>query len=900
MFRGWPVALRLARRTARRSPGRTTLIATLIGLPVMASSWAAIIISTSSPSGEALAREEIGTADAAVQVTTYDRVVIEPGMASSGTIGHRPADDDAPLRDVRTVDLDTLLPAGTERVMATRSLSTVLELKVRDVVGSFMADAVDAGSPLTAGTYRLDAGRMPTAPTEVALTRSAAEALGLLDGGALVPDAKITTAEGKSYGVVGLARPPASPDLEMVWAPSRSPLLPVTADVPLTYFVDLPDGTDLQALQQSLTSHGVVLTSRDNVTNPPEDPRNSDGTSASSWAAVALIVGFGVLEVVLLAGTAFAVGARRQTRELGLVTATGGSPTDIRRMVLAQGAVLGVIGAAGGVLLSVLIAVAGKPWWESLSDHLFSTWSFPAPAMAGIALIGLFAGVAAAVVPAISAGRQHPVAALSGRFATSRGTVRIKRPALLLVIAGAASVLLGSSMLGSAYAEQKRQEAADPDHYTGGVTPTGPLALVLLGITVVVLGLVWLLPGLVAKAAAAGRMLPLSGRLAVRDAARHRHRTGPATAAIMMSVGGTVALAFALANSFAAEADGYMPSGADGDAMVSFSEHAGSYGAMSKPVLYSPGLVMQLDERLPSAHHYLFGGVEPKNAKPVKVTGGPSYTPMLSAGPPLTCSDDQLSCTGGPQLLAMVEPDYLERFGGFGPEAAAALRAGKIVVANPDLVQNGKIQLRADDGTGLVSWAPATVLADLPRVLTVENSALVSPERAAQVGKPVISGVHFDLTRAPTRDELTSVASLLGNENALSIENGYDFNAGTVLLALLSAATVVTLLGVTIAVALSAAEGRADLATLAAVGAQPRRRRTLAAAQAWLLGQLGCVLGVAVGALYGYTAHVAFGSPYFAVPWRELGGILVAVPLFAGLLAWLLTRSRLPMVRRVE
>jgi putative ABC transport system permease protein len=110
----------------------------------------------------------------------------------------------------------------------------------------------------------------------------------------------------------------------------------------------------------------------------------------------------------------------------------------------------------------------------------------------------------------------------------------------------------------------------------------------------------------------------------------------------------------------------------------------------------------------------------------------------------------------------------------------------------------------------------------------------------------------------------------------------------------------VTLLGVAISVSLSAAEGRADLATLAAVGAPPRRRRNLAAAQAWVLGQLGCVLGVGVGALYGYTAHAAFGSPHFMVPWQEIGGIIVAVPLFAGLVAWLLTRSRLPMVSRMD
>jgi putative ABC transport system permease protein len=111
---------------------------------------------------------------------------------------------------------------------------------------------------------------------------------------------------------------------------------------------------------------------------------------------------------------------------------------------------------------------------------------------------------------------------------------------------------------------------------------------------------------------------------------------------------------------------------------------------------------------------------------------------------------------------------------------------------------------------------------------------------------------------------------------------------------------MVTFLGVAISVPLSAAEGRADLSTLAAVGAPPRRRRNLAAAQAWVLGQLGCLLGVGVGALYGYTAHAAFGSDHSMVPWRDIAAIVIIIPLFAGVLAWLATRSRLPMLRRLE
>ena len=39
VLQGWGPPLRIARRTVRRSLGRTLLIAALIGLPVMGASW---------------------------------------------------------------------------------------------------------------------------------------------------------------------------------------------------------------------------------------------------------------------------------------------------------------------------------------------------------------------------------------------------------------------------------------------------------------------------------------------------------------------------------------------------------------------------------------------------------------------------------------------------------------------------------------------------------------------------------------------------------------------------------------------------------------------------------------------------------------------------------------------
>ena len=119
------------------------------------------------------------------------------------------------------------------------------------------------------------------------------------------------------------------------------------------------------------------------------------------------------------------------------------------------------------------------------------------------------------------------------------------------------------------------------------------------------------------------------------------------------------------------------------------------------------------------------------------------------------------------------------------------------------------------------------------------------------------------------------------------------------MLIIAAAAGVVTLIGVAISVALSAAEGRADLATLAAVGAPPRRRRTLAAAQALVVAGLGAAAWASgFGAFVAFTARATTGAPGFVVPWANLAVTILVVPLLAMLVATLFVPSRLPLMRR--
>lgn len=96
----------------------------------------------------------------------------------------------------------------------------------------------------------------------------------------------------------------------------------------------MPGGLDRPAVQR-LNQLGLDVISRQVATDPPPaaaftppgQPADWTGTNSSAGTAVlALIIASVVIEVVLLAGPAFAVGVRRQRRELAMLAATGGAP----------------------------------------------------------------------------------------------------------------------------------------------------------------------------------------------------------------------------------------------------------------------------------------------------------------------------------------------------------------------------------------------------------------------------------------------------------------------------------------------------------------------------------------------------------------------------------------------
>jgi putative ABC transport system permease protein len=101
--------------------------------------------------------------------------------------------------------------------------------------------------------------------------------------------------------------------------------------------------------------------------------------------------------------------------------------------------------------------------------------------------------------------------------------------------------------------------------------------------------------------------------------------------------------------------------------------------------------------------------------------------------------------------------------------------------------------------------------------------------------------------------------------------------------------------------ALALADGRADVATLAAVGAPPRIRRRMAGSSAGYVSLLGCVVGTASGLLASrLLLPLAEPSGTWQTPWLVVVLIALVVPVLTAGAAWVTTRSRVVLTRRLD
>ena len=85
-----------------------------------------------------------------------------------------------------------------------------------------------------------------------------------------------------------------------------------------------------------------------------------------------------LIEVVLLAGPAFALGAARQRRIWALISACGADRRQLRRIILGQSVILGGAAAVVGTVLGLAVSpLAAHLLWWSRVIHVQRSWRPP-------------------------------------------------------------------------------------------------------------------------------------------------------------------------------------------------------------------------------------------------------------------------------------------------------------------------------------------------------------------------------------------------------------------------------------------------------------------------------------------------------------------------------------------
>jgi putative ABC transport system permease protein len=883
----WRTALRIARREARRARRRTALVLVMIALPVLGLGFAAVSYDMAELTRAERMDRQLGGADALLRWIDLNPIVQDAWGEGSWPVG---GDSVPPTRPVTTDEVRALLPAGSRLTRVRRWVP--FEVRIDGKTTSFDARAVDLTDPLARPLATLREGRRPTRPDEIAVSPAALRRLGVR------LDEPVRTVDGTTYRVVGVAEFPDNLREVVALRPEIPPGPPGTVDE--NWLVDLPRPVDA-ALADRLNAHGILVSARTPLPGREELAHGPNLPDAEQTGNTVLVGGLGLLEVVLLVGPAFAVGVRRRRRDLALVAVAGGDAAHLRRIVLADGVVLGAGGAAVGLLLGVGAAFAGRPLVEQyvLQARFGAYRVFPA-ALVAIVAVAVLAGVLAALAPAWSAARQDVVAGLAGRREPPPPGRRWLVLGLLLTVAGAALAAYGATR----------------------TAPTGVLAGVVLG----ELGLVFCTPTLIGLLARTGRLLPLTPRLALRDASRNRSSAAPAISAVMAAVAGSVALGVYVASDDARQREAWQPGLPPGNVLLQRTDGpatgalppAGEVAERVRAVL--PGATV-----IPLA--------APECARPADKE---DYCVATAVRPPeQRCPYDPVA--PGP-AVARTDPRCVRPFrdpsdlylpaivddgtalpaltGAPADQVAAARRtlaAGGVVVTDPGQVVDGRVRVevsRGSDGSATAVTLPGYALrGGLP-----VDRLVVSPAAAATLG--LVSaplGYLVDTVDAPTDRERDALTAEVGDVAPLAVQvaaAGPPSDQRPLLLLLAGAAGLITLGAAAVATGLAAAEGRRDLSTLAAVGADPRVRRLLSLCQAGVIAVLGSVLGIVAG--LGSAAIVLISlnrryaqswpvePPYpLVVPGSTLT-VLVVVPLVAMVGAALLTRSRLPVERRLD
>jgi putative ABC transport system permease protein len=712
------------------------------------------------------------------------------------------------------------------------SISTY-DLRAQNPQGAF-------GQPMLS----LVSGHYPAGPGQVAVTGGVAATFNLRIGDRWHQG-------GRTREVVGIVQNPQSLlDEFALVAPGQ-----VTAPTQTTVLFNAP-GADPASLGPNVQSRQSAAAS--NPLNPE--------TIVLALATV------GMLLIALVAVGGFTVLAQRRLRSLGMLGALGATDRNIRLVVRINGVLVGVFGAVIGTLLGLAAWLAYRPRLESSAHHLIGAFQLPwnviGPAMA----LAVVATYFAASRPARSVTRIPVVAALSGRPAPPKQVHRSALPGVVLLVIAAALL-----------------------SYSGKSANGGGAPELVGGIVLLIVAIILLAPFCLVLLARSGRRAPIAVRLALRDLARYRARSGSALAAISLGVFIAVLVCVLTAQRYGNVLDYagpnlasnqiivYTPngpgggpggSGTPGTASPPRAQAAVAYGIASALGSHD---VTELEQTSATLQHAAAG----------RSWSGPVYvaTPQLLQAFGITAADvnpdaDILTMRPGLSGLSRMQLVYGGYFGGGRSGGAPNGPGGNGASSYPCLQGQCLANPVIQEAGALPSGTSA------PNTVITEHAIHALDLQAS------VSGWLIQAPNHPTAAQITN-ARLTAAAAGMTIETKSSTPSSAEILNWATAFGIALALGIlAMSIGLIRSETARDLRTLAATGAGSLTRRELTAATAFALALSGAVLGTV--AAYAGAIGYAWDNPLDGlselsnVPATNLLFILVGMPVVAAVVGWLL------------
>ncbi|WP_406166211.1 FtsX-like permease family protein [Streptomyces sp. NBC_00996] len=573
------------------------------------------------------------------------------------------------------------------------------------------------------------------------------------------------------------------------------------------------------------------------------------------FAGIAVLVG-----VFLIVNT-FSMLIAQRTRELGLLRALGADRRQVRRSVLTEALLLGLVGSTLGLAAGIGLALGLIKLMTAFGMNLKSTemvigWATPVSAY----VVGVGVTFVAAYLPARRAAGVSPMAALADAEVAGVG-----RPLRVRAVVGAVVGAFGAAALAGCAASSKTSTAAS---LLG-------LGVVLTLIATVIAGPLLVRPVIRVLGGAFPAVFGSVGRMSQRNALRNPRRTGATAAALMVGlalVGGMSVASASMTKSFDHQIDKTLGA----DFVIQNSNFVPFPRDLTDKVRGTEGTGLVVRQRFTPV------AVRLPDGRRIETTAA-AYDPRLDDVAHVTYAQGNTAAALGDGHIAMdvkFAREHDVHVGSVIPVEFPAKRKTELTVAaltDQDAAEGFGMQGGLYFGFG-----------------TIEKYVPGGQDSALYVNAASRTGADQLRTRLEKTLDPYPQAKVLDQSDYKKLIHDQIAVLLYLVYALLGLAIVIAVLGVVNTLALSVVERTREIGLLRAIGLARRQLRRMIRLESVVIAVFGAVLGLALGIVWGVCIQQVLalqGMKALAIPWATIIAVVVGSAV-VGIVAALLPALR--------